>query len=279
LTVLLALAGSALFGGSDFLGGVVSRRASPLRVAALGQLTALVLAVPTALLADWERVTAGDAVWSLASGAAVAVGLGFFYSAMAQGLISLVVPLTAVISASIPVIYAIASGERPSALTFAGIGLALLAIAIVSTTPGIRAALSLRVALWSLASGGCFGAFVVLVSQASDDAGLWPVFFTRITSAGGLVILAGAFTGRRLAGTGPILPACLAIGTLEAVGIAAFVLALQHGPLAVASVVSSLYPVGSVLLAMVFLHERLTRHQLAGVALALCAVLLISVET
>ena len=281
MTVVLALLGSVIFGGSDFIAGVASRRISPLRVGAIAQLTALVLAVPIALVADWDRVTWSDVSWSLASGVMVAAGLGLFYTGMARGMISLVVPVTAVVAAGIPVAYAFASGERLGTVTIVGIVLALLAIAVVSAMPGIdqEASVSPQILGLSLAAGGCFGAFLVLVDQTSDDAGLWPIVFSRCTSALGLVLLALAFTGRARDGIGKAVPACLAVGALEAVGIVALLLALQRGPLAVASTLLALYPVGSVLLAMTFLRERLTRHQLAGVALAFCSVILISVQT
>ena len=281
MTVVLALLGSVIFGASDFIAGVASRRISPLRVGAVAQSTALVLAVPIALVAGWEHVSRADVGWSLASGVAVAVGLGLFYTGMARGMISLVVPVTAVVAAAIPVVYAFVTGERPGAIALAGIVLALLAIAVVSAMPGIDPAASVTADILglSLAAGGCFGTFVVLIDHVSDDAGLWPIVFSRTTSALGLVALALVFTGRRPDGIERALPACLAVGTLEAAGIVALLLALQRGPLAVASVLLALYPVGSVLLAMVFLRERLTRHQLAGVVLAFCSVILISVQT
>jgi drug/metabolite transporter (DMT)-like permease len=280
VTVVLALVGAAVFGVSDFLGGVASRRVSPWRVAAIGQATALVLAVPTALLASWERVARGDVAWSLGSGVTVAIGLGLFYSAMARGAVSLVVPLTAVVSATIPVVYALVRGERPGAVTFGGIVLALVAIAVVSAFPGAGApGLGPTSSLvFSLTAGLCFGAFIVLVSHASDHAGLWPIVFSRVTSASGLVVLAFAFTGSRPDGLLDAAPVCVAVGVLEAAGIVALLLALQRGPLAVASALLALYPVGTVLLAMAFLRERLTRHQLMGVAMALCSVALISTQ-
>src|SRR5262249_35856192 len=127
VTVLLALLGSVIFGGSDFIAGVTSRRGSPLRVGAVVQSAALVSAVPMALVASWEHVTRADVAWSLSSGVAVAVGLGLFYTGMARGLISLVVPVTAVVAAGIPVVYALVSGEHPGGMTFLGIVLAIAA--------------------------------------------------------------------------------------------------------------------------------------------------------
>ena len=278
MTVVLALAASLVFGGSDFIGGMASRRGSPLQVAAVAQTTAFVVAVPTALVASWDRVTWIDAGWSLGSGVAVALGLGLFYSAMARGMISVVVPVTAVVGAVSPVAYALARGERPGALTFVGIVLALIAIAVVSALPGGAVVVAPSVIAHSIIAGLCFGAFIVLVSRASDDAGMWPILFSRTGSAAGLILLALALTRNGLPEIRGVLRAGVAVGALESVGIVALLLALQRGPLAVASVLLSLYPVGSVLLAVFVLHERLTRHQLAGVALALLSVILISTQ-
>ena len=278
MTVLLALVGSVVFGGSDFLGGAVSRRAPALWVAALGQAVALLVAVPVAFLVGWERVTGTDAAWSLASGAAAAVGLGLFYPAMARGLISIVVPLTAVIGASIPVVYGLGRGERPGALALAGIALALAAVAVVSATPGVGGRMAVPPVALSVGAGSCFGLVIVSFSRVSDHAGLWSVALSKSTSSLGLIALAVALSGRRPSRAGPLLPAGIAIGALEVGGNVALVLALQRGPVAIASVLISLYPVTAVMLATVILGERLSRVQLAGVALALCSVVLISTQ-
>jgi drug/metabolite transporter (DMT)-like permease len=265
VTVLLALVASVVFGCADFVGGAVSRRASPLRVAAMGQLVALSFAVPAALLVSYQRLTFADAGWSLATGVAAACGLGFFYSAMARGLISLVVPLTAVISATLPVAYGLARGERPGTTALVGIVLALVAVAIVSATPGASQSLSAAPIVFSLAAGTLFGLFIILLSQVSDQAGMWPIALSRSSSSLVLAGLAVAVTG-------------VAIGTLEAGGIVGLFLALQRGPISIASVLLSLYPVTTVLLATIVLGERMSRAQLAGVALALSSVILISAQ-
>lgn len=278
MTVLLALVASVVFGCADFVGGAASRRASPLRVAALGQLVALCFAVPAALLVSWERVTVADAAWSLATGVTAACGLGLFYSAMARGLISLVVPLTAVIGALLPVAYGLARGERPGTPALVGIVLALVAVAIVSATPGASQTLSAAPIVFSLAAGTLFGLFIILLSQVSDQAGLWPIALSRSSSSLVLAGLALAVTGRQPRGIRQLLPAGMGIGTLEAGGIIALFLALQRGPISIASVLLSLYPVTTVLLATIVLNERMSRPQLVGVALALSSVILISAQ-
>jgi drug/metabolite transporter (DMT)-like permease len=276
VTVLLALVGSVVFGGADFIGGAISRRVPALWLAALGQSVALVLAVPIAVLVAWERVTAADAAWSLASGASAAVGLGLFYPAMARGLISIVVPLTAVIGASLPVAYGLGRGERPGAVAVVGIALALAAVAVVSATPGDGRRFAATPVAFSLGAGTCFGLVIVFFSRVSDHAGLWPVALSKSTASLGLIALALVLSRSRPTVTGPLLPAGVAIGALEVGGNVALILALQRGPVSIASVLISLYPVTAVMLATVVLGERLSRVQLAGVVLALGSVVLIS---
>ncbi len=278
MTEVLALASALLIGGSDFLGGVASRRASALRVAALGQSVSLALSLPAALAVGATRVTRADAGWSVASGAAVAAGLGLFYTAMRRGLISIVAPTSAVMSVTVPVVYALARGERPGVAALAGIALALAAIVVVSVAPSgahghPRESVAVVVAL-STVSGVLFGVFFICSSRTSDAAGLWPVTFSRATSAG-LLVLAAILTLGRLS-LRRLLRIVLPIGALETVAAVALLLALQRGPVAIASVLASLYPVTTVLLAAGVLRERLARLQLGGVLLALVAVVLVS---
>jgi len=278
VTALLALGSAILIGCSDFLGGVVSRRGSAVRVAALAQFISFLLAVPTALVVGASRVTGADAAWSLVSGVTVAVGLGLFYAAMKRGLISLVAPMAAVTSATVPVIYALAHGERPGAIALTGIVLALCAIAVVSLAPaggepGDRADTGAVIGL-SLIAGVLFGAFFICFSRTSDDAGLWPVVLSRAASGGILVGFAYITLGGL--GVGSLIRFVAPMGVAETVAGVALLLALQRGPVAIASVLASLYPVTTVLLAAGVLRERLSRPQLTGVLLALVAVVLVS---
>lgn len=277
MTALLAVASALLVGGADFLGGVLSRTVSAVRVAAVAQLAGLLLAIPAAALVDWERVTRGDAAWSVGSGVAVGLGLVVFYTAMTRGLISLVAPVTAVTGAIVPVVYGIASGERPGAPAAAGIVLALVAIVLVSLMPDGRPRRSEGLGALPLAvtAGGLFGLFYVCLARVDEDAGLWPVAISRGASAVALVGLALATT----AGVGVargVLPRIATIGALEVAAAVTLLLALQRGPVSVASVLASLYPVTTTFLAALLLHERLRGIQLAGVGLALVAVVLIS---
>jgi drug/metabolite transporter (DMT)-like permease len=277
MTALLAVASALLVGGADFIGGFLSRAIDAARVAAVAQLVGLALAVTAALLVDAERVTRSDGAWAVGSGVAVGLGLVCFYRAMSRGLISVVAPVTAVTGALVPVVYAVGGGERPGDAAAAGIALAIAAIALVSLgSAGVAEATAGRRALpLAFAAGILFGLFYVCFSRIDEDAGLWPVAISRVASASVLVVLALVLTGGlgvgRRAG-----PWVAAIGLLEVGAAVTLLLALQRGPVSVASVLASLYPVTTTFLAALLLRERLRGLQLAGVALALVAVVLIS---
>ena len=277
MTALLAIASALLVGGADFVGGFLSRMVYAVRVAAVAQLVGLVFAVPVALLVDAERVTTTDAVWAVGSGVAVGLGLVCFYTAMTRGLISVIAPVTAVTGALVPVLYALGGGERPGGAAMAGIALAIAAIAVVSLgSAGHAEAEASRGALpLAFVAGILFGLFYVCFARVHEDAGLWPVAISRLASASVLVVLAivvtrGLAVGRRAA------PWVVAIGALEVGAAVTLLLAIQSGPVSVASVLASLYPVTTTFLAALVLRERLRGLQLAGVALALVAVALIS---
>ena len=277
MTALLAVTSALLVGGADFVGGFLSRTVDAVRVAAAAQLVGLAFAVPTALFVASERVTTTDACWAVGSGVAVALGLVCFYTAMTRGLISVVAPVTAVTGALVPLLYALGGGERPGEAAVAGIALAIVAIGLVSLGPmGPAEAAASRDALpLAIAAGVLFGLFYVCFARVHADAGLWPVAISRLTSATVLVALAIALTGGLSVGRAAA-PWVVAIGALEVAAAVTLLLALQRGPISVASVLASLYPVTTTFLAALVLRERLRGLQLAGVALALVAVALIS---
>ncbi len=280
MTAFLAILSAVLVGGADFLGGLASRTASALRVAALAQAAGLPPALVLALAVHAERVSGADVAWALGSGVAVACGFACFYSAMGRGLISVVAPLAAVTGAAVPVFYALARGERPGTAASVGIVTALVAVVIVSIAPvapeHAHLAITPDVVGLSLLAGGCFGIFYVAFSVISEDAGLWPVALERAAATVTLVAIALALTRGALVVPSRLVRLVVTIGALEVGATVPLLLALQRGPIAIASVLASLYPVTTVLLAAVVLHERMSRLQLAGTGLALVAVVLVS---
>ena len=280
MTALLALISAVFIGGADFVGGISSRTANGVRVGAYVALVGLPMALAVSLVGDTEQVTRADVGWSVLAGISVAVGIGFFYVGMARGLISVVAPVAAVTGAVIPVVYALLRGERPGSIALVGLVIAFVAVAVVSLAPSEQhpdaAIVDGTVLALALASGVLFGLFYVAFSRVSDDAGLWPVTIERAAASVVLVIAAIVMTRGPVTGFRRMLPAVLLIALLEVAAVVPLLLALQRGPVAIASVVASLYPVTTVILAAFVLRERLSRLQYVGVVCALISVVLVS---
>ena len=286
--IVLALAAAASWGASDFLGGLTERRSPGASVAFSSQLVGLVVLVLTAPLVAGSA-GGGDLAWGLAAGAGGAVGVALLYHGLAVGLMSVVAPVTAVGAATLPVVFGLATGERPPALALLGVVLALLAVAVLCAFPG-RAAVpgaadgpapvprpGLREAglLAGLVSGAGFGLFFIFLGRAGSDAGLWPLVAARLAS----VTLLGAvlLSGRRAllpraAGAGILL-----IGLLDVVANVCYLLATRRGLLSIVALLASLYPAATVVMARLVLGERLSRAQAVGLAGAGAAVALIAI--
>ena len=279
MSAFFALLSAGLVGGADFLGGVASRRMWPIRVAARAQNIGLVVALPAAVVVGADRVTSGDIGWSVASGLAVGAGLAFFYSALALGQISVIAPATALVGAVLPVAVGLARNERPGLPALIGISAALAAVAIVSVAPSngaVTDAAARRALASAVVAGLCFGLFLICLAQIGKTAGLWAVPLSRAASAVLLMLVIVLVPRREKVPASQLGAVILTIGVLEVAAVVSLVIAFRHGTLAIASVLASLYPVTTVLLAAFVLHERLSRLQLTAVLLALGAVVLIS---
>jgi drug/metabolite transporter (DMT)-like permease len=277
VAVVLALASAVVYGASDFLGGLSSRRASVFGVVVVSQAVGLLALL---VLLPWlgGPVQPADLAWGAAAGLAGAAGLVVFFRALASGVMSVVAPVTAVTAAAVPVLVGLASGDSVTAWAAVGIALALVAVVLVSADGGLSALRTARPAslLPALVAGAAFGVFFVLLDRISSDAGLTPLVAARVVSAafvGGL-----ALVGRRsLRVPRPALPLVAASGVGDMSANALFLLATQQGgALAITGVLASLYPVSTVVLAQLVLRERLGRAQVAGLVTAVAAVVLIT---
>jgi drug/metabolite transporter (DMT)-like permease len=274
----LALVSGIGYGVSDFVGGLASRRVAALRVVLVSYPVALVLLTIAAVVVG-GHVTTPAVVWGVLCGFSQAFGIWWFYAALAAGPMSLVSPLTAILVAGVPVIAGVTLGERPSLLAYAGIVLALVAVVLVSrdVRDGDSTAhrFTTRVAWLTLGSGLAFGLNFVLIDQAPLDARLWPLVFARLSAS--LVVVTIAVLSRSLAApSGVPLRLALAAGVLDTISNVAMLLALHASMLSLTSVLISLYPAGTVGLALVVLKEKVTRWQTAGMVLALVSVGLIA---
>ncbi|CAN5605775.1 DMT family transporter [soil metagenome] len=242
--------------------------------------------------------------WAFAAGLAGIVGLGAFYRALARGTMGLIAPLAALIGAGLPVIVSYIRGDPIGEVRLVGIALAIGAVVLISMPGGEKtdlerrqARIDLRDLPLVLVSGVGFAGFFLLIDEARATGGelWWPLVAVR--SGGLLVILLvtivvlarrrEASLAARLRGLAGVQgnlrssllalsPLLLAAGLGDLGGNAFFVLANQVGELAVAVVLSSLYPVVTTILAALLLHERLRAWQLVGIGLAALAVVLIT---
>ncbi len=277
MEIVLAAAAAWIYGLGDFCGGRASRRRDSLSVTLVGQLFGLVLlgvalvgfADPVAPIADWG--------WGALGGAGGLIGLGLLYYCLANGAMTVVGPLTAVVSAVLPVIVGYALGERPSALALAGIVLALTGIVLVTGAIGTpHVPTPPRIVFLTIIGGAGFGFMYVCLDQTSDQSGMWPLVSARVVSIG---VAAAIVVGRRRrAGAPGILSGyAVAAGVFDMGANVLFVLATREGLLSLVSVITALYPVSTILLALRFDRERLSRTQglgLIGVGVAVALVAL-----
>ncbi|MFB9676223.1 EamA family transporter [Streptosporangium vulgare] len=273
--VMLATACALVYGTADFLGGLATRRSRVLAVVVLSQVAGL--AVIVALLPFLPEAPSPAALaWGAASGLCGTAGIVLFYRALATGVMSVVAPITATVSAALPVLFGLAVGERPEPVALGGVVLALLAVLLVSRGSSDRKATrGYGPILASLAAGAGFGGFFVIIAQAPVDSGMWPLLGARLTSVTSIAVLALA-TGRALRPGSGTLRVIFAAGTLDMAANVLFVLAQQRGMLSLVAVLVSLYPASTLLLARHFLGERLNPVQVVGIGFTLAAVALIA---
>ena len=274
LAIALALGASLSWGLGDFLGGLKSRSLHVLTVLVVSQVFGLAAALVW-VAASGEGFPGGSAtLLAMAAGAAGCLGIGTLYRGMAVGAMGIVAPVSAV-SAVIPFAFGIGSGERPSALQVAGIVLALAGVAVASREPAERGggrAAGFGLAL--LAALG-FGLYFVFADRAADESVPWAVATARGSSLF-LALLAALYVGASLRPGRSELPVLGVIGLCDVGANMLFSLATTRGYLSVVAVLAALYPVVTVALAAIVLHERVARTQRLGVVGALAGAAMIT---
>lgn len=274
----LGLAAAAAWGAGDFLGGLAARRGSLVRVSLAAQLFGFLLLLFAALATNEAVPGAGTLALGAVAGLAGAVGLAALYAALARGRMGVAAPVSAAVSAGLPVLVAAVLLEgAPSAAKLLGFALALAGILLLarSEDPAAAAAGASVVPLALLAGAG-FGALLILLDLAGEGGAVWwPLVAARAASS---LALVGVALARADMGAPPraALPSALGAGLFDALGNALYVAAAYFGRLDVAAVLASLYPATTVLLARLVLHERLTRAQWVAVGIVAVAVVLIA---
>ncbi|HEU4325885.1 MAG TPA: EamA family transporter [Roseiflexaceae bacterium] len=267
--VVFGLAAALTWGGGDFCGGLASRRAAVLAVLGLSQAAGLAALVLLGLL--WrEPLPPLEAVgWGAAAGVAGTLGLGMLYAGLARGAAAVVAPVSAVLSAAIPVLITALSVGLPEAPKLAGFAVALAGIWCVARSDDPAG--TARGLGYAVLAGCGFGGFFVLIDRA--DGTFWPLAVARCVT---LLLVLPAVLLRDRGALRRVPRVAFASGLLDAGGNVFFVLASQLGRLDTAAVLSSLYPASTVLLSRLVLAERIGRIQQLGLLLVLGAIVLIA---
>ncbi len=283
MVILLGLAAAALYGGGDFIGGMATRRVHVLTVLMLAETAGAIVALAVAALTAPGAATLTGLAWGFSAGVVGGLGLIIFYIGLATGPMSVVAPVSGLLSTVLPVAVALAWGERPGAGIYAGALLCLVAIVLASSAgdtgttrgPGRPG----RAIAYGMASGTAFGLFFLLIRNAGQSGAVWPVAAGRIGEL--VAVLATALVLRRGLQTrgadGRLLLAAAFAGVIDVVANICYVAATRTGMFGLAVVMASLYPGVTVLLARVVLGERLRWIQRAGLAIAALGILLIAI--
>jgi drug/metabolite transporter (DMT)-like permease len=279
----LGLAASVFWGASDFLGGLATRKAHVVGVVAMAHSLSLGLLLLAALTTHSPLPPPRFALLGLCAGAFGGVALILYYQALSLGEMGITTALTGLLTALVPVVYSFITQGSPKSTQIAGFVLAAGAIALIAYAPAGRPR-PLALGLASIA-GVAFGVFLVVLKVGSAHSLLWQLIYSRVaraTLAVGIVIgmqlHAGENAGlwRKQARENRFMWVAGSAGVLEATGSLLYMQAAREGRLDVAAVLASLYPVATIVLAAWFLKERATSSQTLGMALALGAVVLVS---
>jgi drug/metabolite transporter (DMT)-like permease len=316
---LLGLIGAFIFGAADFLGGLAAKRISAMLATAIAAASGLVLllAVLPFLGGTWS---AEAVLWGGLSGVSGAVAISLLYACLAIGPMSILSPLTAVVSAVVPMTVGLFGGDRFAPIGYWALGLALVAVVLVGFVPEKGAVRpSAKGILMALGSGAAIGSFMILIDLTPADSGLVPLVMNRAVNGGIMFALVGVLavvagrkaamhrvavrgtsaaetapvTGPRFAtdaATGAVMTdaaptrtqannltvrtgilLALACGVVDVVANTMLLIGIRLGDLSVMSVLTAMYPAGTILLAAVVLKERIAPVQWAGLVLAIAA--------
>ena len=277
----MALVAALVYGAADFAGGMASKRTTTWSVVILSQACGLAVLLIVFPFLPVASPVPSDLWWGAIAGIAGVLGVGFLYRGLAIGRMSVVSPITAVLAAALPVAWGSLRGERAALPAYAGIALALLAVVLVSAAShdtGAQTVRGLPPGIFeALLAGAGFGIMFIVLAHTSAHAGMWPLVAARGASVP-LVALAAVIVRAPLRPARGALPAIALAGVFDMSANVLYLLATKFTLLAVAAVLTSLYPAATVLLAFAVLRERLNARQWCGVACAAAGVGLIALR-
>lgn len=274
LAVVIGLSSALVFGAADFLGGLASKRIAAIRVTALVSVTGFV--VMLVLLPVVGSTFSPEAVaLGALSGVTGSIAIVLLYASLAIGPMSILSPLTALVSAVVPLTAGLIRGEKLGQVGYIAIGIALVAVVLVGFVPEKGAVRpSLKGILMAIGAGAMIGAFLIIIDLTPSNSGIVPLVVNRGVAAVIMFAFVGvvALAGRRApGGWAPGLRLAIACGILDGLANVGLLFALRIGELSVVSVLTALYPAGTIILAAIVLKERIAVVQYVGLALAITA--------
>ena len=286
LTIILGFATSLVYGFADFFGALGSRRINPVVVTFWSGLSGLFLLLVTSLFMGAD-FSAEGIFWGVTAGVASAFAMTCLYASLAIGPISILSPLGAVVSAIVPMIVGAVEGDRFSLWGWVALAGILVAVVLVGFVPGADVRLpSAKGLLLGLAAGAGIGLVLIALAKAPSDTGLTSVIFLRATSATllGIFMVFSLIKAKNKDASGERKPipaslwwAVVVAGFFDSSANVFFTLASRVGSLSVVAVLTALYPLGTIILARIFLKEKIAKTQLVGILLALSASALLAV--
>jgi drug/metabolite transporter (DMT)-like permease len=279
IAVVVGVASALIFGAADFLGGLGSRRIAAIRVTAIAAATGLALLLIGLLVVPSVWSPNAIALGAL-SGVTGAVAISLLYACLAIGPMSILSPVTAVVSAVVPLSVGVARGDSLGPLDVVALGLALVAVVLVGFVPEKGAVRpSIAGLAMAIGSGTAIGLFLVIISLTPDDSGLVPLVMNRAVNTMimlGVVAFVALRRGRDTRGWRAGIPFALACGIVDAVANVGLLVGLRLGELSIMSVLTALYPAGTIILAAVVVRERIAPVQYVGLVLAIAAAALLA---
>jgi len=274
-TILFGLASALFWGTGDFAGGLVSRKVNAIRATLYVQAGGFLPVILIALFTKQLDMPLVDWLWCGAAGIIGSLGFLALYRALASGKMSIAAPIAAVTSAGVPAIVGTIRDGIPPTLTLTGFLLALIAIWLISQSGQNTTAIQLKDMLLPFLAGLGFGIYFIFIAQGGQTSLLAPLVAVR--SAGGLTLfIVAAFNKELHLLSRPILPMVILNVSADVLGSLFYVLAVQSGRMDIAAVLGSLYSGATVLLAWFFLREKIIGVQRLGIAIAMLAIVLIT---
>jgi len=276
LSIIYGILSACVWGAGDFVGGIASKRASPIRVLYLAEVAGFVPFLAFALITHEAMPPLIDIFWSSIASLFGLAGLAILYRALADGKMTITAPVSGLLAALIPVAFGFFTLSMPTLTTLCGFGLACLAVWFISQSDSANWRVAFADLRLPLLSGFFFGSYFILLNHATQHAFFWTLAFARL--AGFIVLAIYALATRQ-----PAMPPrevwgyAVLNGILDIGGNALYVLSAQTGRMDVAAVLSALYPASTVFLAWILLKERISRTQAIGIVLAFIAIVLFTI--